>query len=109
MMTGVSAAFKEINEMNGGVWGGKKLRLFTLDDGYEPARTVNNTIQLLNNNTIFALIGYIGTPTSQSVLSYIIDSKIPFIGAFTGGLFLRSPFISNIINARASYQDETVA
>ncbi|EFC41354.1 predicted protein [Naegleria gruberi] len=108
-MTGVQAAFKEINENSGGVWGGKKLRLITLDDGYEPARTVNNTIQLINNNTIFGLIGYMGTGTSQAAFPYLTESKLPFIGAFTGGLFLRTPFVSNIVNIRASYQDETVA
>lgn len=44
----------------GGVWGGKKLRLFTLDDGYDPPMTLNNTLALINNNTIFGLIGYMG-------------------------------------------------
>ena len=58
-MLGIQAAFKEINEL-GGVWGGKKLKLYSVDDGYEPARCVNNTIDLLNNKTIFGFIGFMG-------------------------------------------------
>lgn len=50
-----------------------------------------------------------GTGTSQAILNLLIESKIPYIGALTGGLFLRVPFYPNLINVRASYQDETAA
>lgn len=108
LMVGIQAAFKEINEL-GGVWGGKKLRLYSVDDGYEPARCVNNTLTLLSNHTIFGFIGFMGTGTSQAILDLITASKMPFVGALTGGLFMRHPFVPNIINVRASYQDECAA
>jgi branched-chain amino acid transport system substrate-binding protein len=63
MHLGVLAAFNEIN-MLGGVFGGKKLKLESYDDYYEPVPARNNTLQLLARDDIFGLIGYVGTPTS---------------------------------------------
>ena len=60
---GIKAAFNEINLL-GGVFGGKKLKLITIDDYYEPGPALNNTIQLLQNPDLFSLIGYMGTPTT---------------------------------------------
>ena len=38
--------------------------LTTLDDGYEPDRSVENTQRLIDEDGVFALIGAVGTPTS---------------------------------------------
>ena len=37
-------------------------RLITYDDGYDPARVLNVTKQLLNQERVIALLGPIGTP-----------------------------------------------
>ena len=50
----------------GGV-NGRKIVLKTLDDGYEPPRAVENTKKLINEEKVFALFGYVGTPTSAAV------------------------------------------
>src|SRR5437016_1992965 len=62
MRNGVSAYLDYVNAQ-GGVHG-RKIELITLDDGYEPARTVPNTKKLIDEHKVFALIGYVGTPTS---------------------------------------------
>jgi ABC-type branched-subunit amino acid transport system substrate-binding protein len=79
----------------------------TLDDGYEPGRTEANTKQLIEQKKVFALIGYVGTPTSNAALPVFTKAKVPFIGAFTGAASLRDPFNRYIFNIRASYQDES--
>src|SRR5437879_13429391 len=61
MRNGVSAYLDYVNAQ-GGVHG-RKIELITLDDGYEPARTVPNTKKLIDEHKVFALIGYVGTPT----------------------------------------------
>jgi ABC-type branched-subunit amino acid transport system substrate-binding protein len=78
-----------------------------LDDGYEPDRATKNTHQLIEKDKVFALIGYVGTPTSYAVKPIVTEAKIPFFGAFTGAEGLRNPMNKYIFNIRASYYNET--
>ena len=105
MRNGINAYFDYVNG-RGGV-NGRKLELITLDDGYEPARTVPNTKKLIEEHKVFALIGYVGTPTSVPVMPIFTEAKVPFIGPFTGAEALRTPFNHYIFHVRASYYDET--
>jgi branched-chain amino acid transport system substrate-binding protein len=105
MRNGVKAYFDYINE-RGGV-NGRKLELITLDDGYEPSRTVPNTKKLIDEHKVFALIGYVGTPTSVPAVPVFTEAKVPFVGPFTGAESLRVPFNRYIFHVRASYFDET--
>jgi ABC-type branched-subunit amino acid transport system substrate-binding protein len=105
MRNGIKAYFDAVNE-RGGV-NGRKLELITLDDGYEPARTVPNTKKLIAEDKVFALIGYVGTPTSVPVIPIISEARVPFVGPFTGAEALRQPFNRYIFHVRASYYDET--
>lgn len=77
-----------------------------LDDGYEPARCVENTQKLIADN-VFALFGYIGTPTSIAALPLATKARIPFIAPFSGAMSLREPFNKYAFHVRASYNDET--
>ncbi|MFT4266497.1 MAG: ABC transporter substrate-binding protein [Xenophilus sp.] len=77
-----------------------------LDDGYEPERAVANTGKLIQDD-VFALFGYIGTPTSLAALPLAVKDKVPFIAPFTGAMGLREPFHRNVFHLRASYNDET--
>ncbi len=105
MRNGAKVYFDYVNA-KGGVHG-RKIELITLDDGYEPARTVPNTKRLIEENKVFALFGYVGTPTSSAALPLFTEAKVPFFGAFTGAELLRQPFNRYIFNVRASYYDET--
>ena len=77
-----------------------------MDDGYEPDRCLANTKQLIDEG-VFALFGYIGTPTSLAALPVVKSSQIPFIAPFTGAMGLREPLVRNVFHLRASYNDET--
>jgi branched-chain amino acid transport system substrate-binding protein len=105
MRNGMKAYFDYVNE-RGGVHG-RKIELITLDDGYEPSRTVPNTKKLIEEHKVFALIGYVGTPTSVPAIPVFTGAKVPFIGPFTGAESLRVPFNRYIFHVRASYFDET--
>jgi branched-chain amino acid transport system substrate-binding protein len=105
MRNGAKVYFDFING-KGGV-NGRKIQLVTLDDGYEPARTVPNTKKLIEEHKVFALFGYVGTPTSSAALPLFTQARVPFFGAFTGAELLRQPFNRYIFNVRASYYDET--
>jgi len=107
MRAGIQAAFDEANA-RGGVHG-RKLKLISRDDGYEPDRAIAETKKLIEEDKVFALIGPVGTPTSAAAQPIATAAHVPFIGAFTGAGFLRNPKLENVINVRASYGAETEA
>ena len=104
MKLGMNACFARINRA-GGI-NGRKIRLISRDDGYEPEQAIKNTRQLLEKEAVFALIGEVGTPTSQAVVPIAEKAEVPFIGPFTGAEFLRNPFKKYVINIRGSYYQE---
>ena len=105
MSLGINAAFHEANS-KGGV-AGRRLELITLDDTYEPELAIANTLQLIEDEQVFALIGEVGTPTSRSATPLAAEAGVPFVAPFTGAAFLRSESWNNIVNLRASYAQET--
>ena len=105
MRAGIGAAFHEVNQ-RGGVHG-RKLKVQTVDDGYEPDYAARATEWLIENERVFALIGAVGTPTSRVAVPLAHDAKVPFLAPFTGAEFLRDPALDNVINVRASYHQET--
>lgn len=107
MREGILAAFGEANEA-GGVHD-RELRLISYNDGYEPEKAIENTIRLIEDDQVFALIGEVGTPTSKAVQPIATERNVPFIGPFTGAAFLRDPSLGNVVNVRASYDQETEA
>jgi ABC-type branched-subunit amino acid transport system substrate-binding protein len=107
MRKGVQAYFDAVNRA-GGV-NGRKLVLKTLDDGYEATRAAANTKKLIAEEGVFALLGYVGTPTSEASKPIFTEAQVPFVGAFTGAELLRQPFNRYIFNVRASYYAETDA
>ena len=107
MKIGLEAAFAEINKA-GGVKG-RKLELKSVDDGYEPTKSIEAVKKLLEEDKVFALIGAVGTPTSAATQPIATAAGAPFIGAFTGAEFLREPHKPLVMNIRASYFQETEA
>ncbi len=94
-------------------WGeeryGERIELVTLDDRYEPDLCALNTEALLKDEDVFALVGYVGTPTSAVVAPLAERSGIPFLFPLSGALFLRWPTKRWIFNLRPSYHHEVEA
>ena len=107
LLTGAQAVFDDANA-RGGVHG-RKIDLVVADDRYEPDRTVDSTLEMIERGDVFALFGYVGTPTTTAVLPIIREAGIPLVGPFTGAMALRKPVVPEVFNIRASYEDETRA
>lgn len=106
MRLGIETAFHEVNE-KGGVLG-RRLELISLDDRYEPEAAIANTLQLIEQDKVFALIGAVGTPTSRSAVPVADAAGIPYLAPFTGAEFLRETLNwESVVNFRASYEQET--
>lgn len=105
MLNGAQAYFKRVNA-EGGVHG-RRIKLLSLDDGYEPSRTAAHTHSLLKTQQVFALLGYVGTPTSRAAVPLALQAQVPYLFPFTGAEFLRRPIKPWVFNIRASYIEET--
>ena len=101
---GAKLCFDQLNA-KGGV-SQNLLEIRQLDDGYEPDRCVENTRKLLADD-VFALFGYIGTPTSTAALPLATKAGTIFFAPFSGAMGLRQPFNRFAFHMRASYDDET--
>jgi len=106
MNRGAKLCFDAVNAA-GGIHGAQ-IELRTLDDMYEPDKCKANTEALIKDE-VFALFGYVGTPTSLAALPLVNQHKVPFFGPFTGAEALRDPFSRYVFHVRASYFDETAA
>src|SRR5476649_1944738 len=105
MRNGIKAYLDYVNE-KGGVYG-RKLQLVTEDDGYEAARAPVATKKLIEEHKVFALIGYVGTPTTVAAMPVFTQAKVPLVGPFTGAEALREQVKRYIFNVRGSYYNET--
>ena len=88
---GAQAYFEHINR-SGGVQG-RKVVLKTYDDGYQPDPSVQNTMALMLEDQVFALFGYVGTPTVTRVLPMLKkfqDKTVYMFFPFTGAQPQRS-------------------
>ena len=103
-VTGAKAYFDMTNDA-GGV-DGRKLKLISYDDSYDPAKT-EACFNRLMEQKVFALGFFVGTPTAVKYLPLAESNKIPLVGLFTGAQTLYAPLRHWVVNVRASYFDET--
>jgi branched-chain amino acid transport system substrate-binding protein len=81
---GVSAkAYFDWLNAKGGV-NGRKIEFTTLDDGYEPARALQNAKQLVEQNKVFALFNTLGTANNLAIWDYANQQKVPQVFVATG-------------------------
>lgn len=100
MAQGLQAAFTEANRA--GV--DRQFVLESLDDGYEPDRCRTNTASLIDRG-VFALAGFVGTPTCLAAMPIVDQAGVPFVGPFTGAPALRE-HRPGVFHIRASYLEE---
>ena len=101
---GALAWFAEVNR-RGGIHG-RRLRLVSLDDRYEPSQTLTNARQLIEKDKAIALFGIFGTANAKAILPLIGQVGVPLVAPRTGARSLRHPFRPMVFNLRASYQAE---
>ena len=70
-----TAFFTMINE-KGGI-GGRKINFISVDDGYSPPKTVEQTRRLVEQEGVAFIFNSLGTPTSTAVQRYLNGKKVP--------------------------------
>lgn len=104
---GAHQSFDQVNAQ-GGVHGRQVVMVYR-DDRYEPALARRNTERFIRNDKVFALFGYVGTPTVQASLPLIDRYQVPLIAPLTGAQLIRQPQTPLVFNIRASYHQELEA
>jgi branched-chain amino acid transport system substrate-binding protein len=98
-------AYMQMINDQGGV-NGRKINLISVDDGFLPWRTGNETRKLIDVEHVAFTFGSIGTPTQLAVAKYLNERKIPqlFIesGAYRWGNYKETPY--TIAGMRPSYR-----
>jgi ABC-type branched-subunit amino acid transport system substrate-binding protein len=102
---GAQLYFDAVNA-KGGVHG-RKIKLLSYDDKFDPKLAAENTKKLLGEDKVFALFGYIGTGAIVASMPQINEHRIPVVGALSGADGLRDPKMNLIFHTRASYLAET--
>ena len=77
-----TAYFARLNEQ-GGI-NGRKVKLLSLDDGYSPPRTVEQTRKLVEQEQVLAIYHSLGTPTNSAAYRYVNGQKVPQLFIVTG-------------------------
>ncbi len=90
VLSGANAYFRWVNA-HGGVFG-RKIVYRYLDDGYDPARTVQLTQQLVEQDGVLALFDTIGTEQSLAVQQYLVQQHVPGLFAGTGAAAFGGPW-----------------
>jgi branched-chain amino acid transport system substrate-binding protein len=101
---GIELYFEQANKA-GGV-NGRKLQLKSLDDAYDPKRTVENTKALIHEHNVFALIGYVATANLIASLPIAEEAQVPMFAPLVGTTSFRTKHNHYLFNVRASYRSE---
>jgi len=78
----MDAYFKMINAA-GGV-NGRQIKFISLDDGYNPAKTVEQIRKLVEEEEVLATVGVLGTPPNSAIHKYMNQKKMPQLFVATG-------------------------
>ncbi|MCK1617698.1 ABC transporter substrate-binding protein [Bradyrhizobium sp. 159] len=74
----IEAAYLRMINAAGGI-NGRKVTLVSLDDAFTPAKTVQQTRKLVEDDEVLAIVGSVGTPTNLAVAKYLNSKQVPHI------------------------------
>ncbi len=84
-----TAYFKMVNDI-GGI-NGRKINFISLDNAFSPPKAVEQTRKLVEDDGVFAIAGFLGTPTNAAVQKYLNDKKVPSLYLTSGAERFNDP------------------
>ncbi|MEO7151725.1 MAG: ABC transporter substrate-binding protein [Burkholderiaceae bacterium] len=78
----IGAYFEKVNA-EGGV-NGRKIKFISLDDGYNPAKTVEMSRKLVEEEEVLLVFQPLGTPSNSAIHKYMNTKKVPQLFVATG-------------------------
>jgi ABC-type branched-subunit amino acid transport system substrate-binding protein len=102
--TGLLAYFEAVNRAGGIL--GQPIKLITEDDKGSRDQVVANTKKLIEQDKVFALVGYTSGAGVEAALPLIAQAKVPMLSPATGNAGIRLEFHRYLFHTRAGYADE---
>ena len=100
------AYFKMINEQ-GGI-NGRQVNLISLDDGYSPPKTVEQTRRLIEEEQVSFMFNMLGTPPCLATRDYLNQKGIPQLFVATGAATFSDPeHFKWTVGFQPNYQTES--
>ncbi|HEU5297814.1 MAG TPA: ABC transporter substrate-binding protein [Burkholderiaceae bacterium] len=78
----IAAYFDKVNA-EGGI-NGRKVKYISLDDGYNPAKTVEQVRKLVEEDEVLFVFNPLGTPSNTAIQKYMNQKKVPQLFVATG-------------------------
>ncbi len=78
----IGAYFEKVNA-EGGI-NGRMVKFITLDDGYNPAKTVEQARKLVEEEEVLLVFQTLGTPPNSAIHKYMNSKKVPQLFVATG-------------------------
>ena len=78
----IGAYFDKVNAEGG--LNGRKLKWISLDDGYNPAKTVEQARRLVEEDEVLFIFNTLGTPPNSAIHKYMNAKKVPQLFVATG-------------------------
>jgi branched-chain amino acid transport system substrate-binding protein len=100
----VRAYFDKVNK-SGGI-NGRKLVLESLDDGYDPNKTISNAKTLIEGKAVLALTLGRGTANAEALMPLLLEKGVPMVGFAGGSVAMHTPPNRYLFNLRPPYRAE---
>lgn len=85
---------------------GQKVELVSMDDQFDPQKTVAVATELIDKHGVVAMFLNRGTPHAEALLPLLAERKVPLVAPSTGAMVLHQPVHPWVFNVRATYQRE---
>ena len=105
MITKTQAAYIRMVNEHGGV-NGRKITLLSLDDGYSPPKTLEQTRRLVEEEQVLGIFDTVGTAPNAAIQEYLNEKHVPHFAITGASRFndpTRYPWTMGVI---ASYETE---
>ncbi len=79
----VEVAYTQFINDQGGI-NGRMIKLLSLDDGYSPPKTLEQTRKLVEEENVSFIFQQLGTPTSMATRRYLNQKKVPQLFVASG-------------------------
>jgi branched-chain amino acid transport system substrate-binding protein len=100
----INAVFDQVNKA-GGI-NGRKIVLESLDDGYDPKKTVANAKTLIETRNVLALTLGRGTANAEALMPLLLEKRVPMVGFAGGSVAMHTPPNRYLFNIRPPYRLE---
>jgi ABC-type branched-subunit amino acid transport system substrate-binding protein len=101
------AYFDRVNARGG--LNGRKIVLESLDDAYDPKRSVENAVKLADERNVLALFLFRGTANAEAMMAVAQEKRVPMFAGVGSSIKMHQPPNRYLFNLRAPVQTEVAS